>query len=53
VIYVATELASKVRIRGAMCFNYEQDLGIEGIRAHKMMLKPNRFLKKYTVSLKT
>lgn len=32
--------------------NFEQDLGIEGIRFHKLKLKPNKFLKKYTISLK-
>lgn len=32
--------------------NYEQDLGIEGLRTSKMLLKPEGFLKKYTVALK-
>ena len=39
--------------RGIAYFNYEQDLGIEGLRLSKTKLRPVGFLKKFTVSLQS
>lgn len=36
---------------GKNLLNYEQDLGIEGLRKSKMAHNPSHFLKKYTVAL--
>lgn len=36
---------------GCIKLNYEQDLGIPGLRQQKMSLNPSGFLKKYTVTL--
>ncbi len=37
---------------GYLYMNYEQDLGIQGLRNSKTQYKPIKFLKKYTITLK-
>jgi hypothetical protein len=37
---------------GCRFLNYEQDLGILGLREHKLSLKPAKFLKKYVIANK-
>ncbi len=36
--------------RGIPFANFEMDLGIEGLRTHKLELKPTSFFKKYTIT---
>lgn len=43
--------ASKLKTEGIEYINFEQDLGIPGLREHKSGLRPIKFLKKYTVYL--
>jgi len=43
--------ASKLRTERIQSMNLEQDLGIEGLREHKLGLRPANFLKKFTVFL--
>lgn len=45
--------ASKLRSEGIKYMNLEQDLGIEGLREHKLGLRPSHYLRKYTVDLST
>ena len=47
-IYAA---ASKLKTEDIDFINFEQDLGIMGLREHKTGLRPVKFLKKYTVHL--
>ncbi len=46
--YISTELYK----RGLTHLNYEQDLGLEGLREAKTSYRPISFLKKYTLSLR-
>lgn len=50
--YVRHEVFKEIYTAGIPYINYEQDLGIEGLRKSKEMLHPVDFLKKYTVRLK-
>jgi hypothetical protein len=50
--YVRNSVAKEFLANRVHYINYEQDLGIEGLRKAKSMLHPDSFLKKYTVSLK-
>ncbi|MCE9619067.1 MAG: phosphatidylglycerol lysyltransferase domain-containing protein [Planctomycetes bacterium] len=45
-----SEVAKYLRWKGFTYFNYEQDLGIEGLRQSKMSFNPVMFLKKYKIS---
>lgn len=44
--------ASNLKSQGVKLLNAEQDMGIEGIRHHKMALNPVTFYEKYTISKK-
>ncbi len=49
--YLKQEVAKEMRKHGATHINYEQDLGLEGLRNSKSMLNPVHFLKKYSLCL--
>jgi hypothetical protein len=44
------ETAKVMRQRGCVRMNNQQDLGLVGLRRYKQSWRPNRFLKKYTLS---
>lgn len=44
--YTVYRLAKILKKSGIAEMNFEQDLGIEGIRTFKMRLRPSRFLEK-------
>lgn len=44
------EIAKELKNRGIKYINYEQDLGIPGLRHYKESLHPVSYLKKYTIS---
>lgn len=46
------EAAKHLRSLGCTHINYEQDLGIEGLRLSKSLWKPTHFLKKYIIKPK-
>jgi uncharacterized protein len=48
-IYIRRQMAKELMREGIKYLNAEQDLGIEGLRIAKTMLKPVSFLKKYTI----
>jgi len=48
-LYLKQVNARELTSSGVKYINYEQDLGIEGLRQSKMLMHPVRFLKKYTV----
>lgn len=50
-IYLTSEAAKDLNKRGRNYVNWEQDLGLDGLRQSKLSYHPVRMLKKYTVSL--
>jgi len=50
--YVSKESAKKLRDKGVSFINYEQDLGIKGLRQAKSSFKPVNFLKKFICAYK-
>lgn len=48
--YLTNQVAVKAVEQDVPYINMEMDLGIEGLRQHKLGLRPVEFLKKYTVS---
>lgn len=51
--YLMRKTAEILKSRGYHYLNYQQDLGIEGLRKSKMSYGPKFFLKKYTISPKS
>jgi hypothetical protein len=51
--YIFIEFARDMFKRGVDFINFEQDLGIAGLREHKMALRPFTFLRKYTLESQT
>jgi hypothetical protein len=51
--YIEQFMAIKAVSEGIPYINMEIDLGIQGLREHKLGLKPIHFLKKYTIALAT
>ncbi|HET7827297.1 MAG TPA: phosphatidylglycerol lysyltransferase domain-containing protein [Candidatus Saccharimonadales bacterium] len=49
--YLTNQVAVKAAEHKVLYLNMEMDLGIEGLRQHKLGLRPIRFLKKYTIRL--
>lgn len=47
--FLAREVAKEIHGKGCQLVNWEQDLGIAGIRKSKMSYSPKKMLKKYTV----
>lgn len=50
--YLRNITATYLFEQGGKFLNYEQDLGIEGLRKSKMSYNPHAFLKKYTITHK-
>lgn len=50
--YLTNQMAVKAVKDGVPYMNMEMDLGLEGLRRHKLGLRPVNFFKKYTVSAK-
>jgi hypothetical protein len=48
--YLTNQVAKNAHQAGLPYLNMEMDLGIEGLRQHKMGLRPVEFFKKYTIS---
>ena len=48
--YITHHVANKAAQEGVQYLNMEMDLGIEGLREHKMGLRPVNFFKKYTIT---
>jgi hypothetical protein len=48
--YLHWRVVSSLHDRGVLWLNNEQDLGHPGLRAHKSMLHPARYVRKFTVS---
>lgn len=51
-IYLSNQTAKKMLDLGCKYINWEQDLGLEGLRKQKMSYAPVRWLKKYTLQPK-
>lgn len=48
-VYLTHQLASRLWRLGIPYLNFEQDLGIEGLREHKRRMRPVKFLKSYQI----
>jgi hypothetical protein len=51
--FVMQTIAKKVSQRGSKFLNYEQDLGLPGLRQAKKSYSPDHFLKKYAIVAKS
>jgi hypothetical protein len=51
--YMTQQIAIETSKNNVPYLNMEMDLGVEGLRNHKMGLRPINFLKKYTISLES
>jgi uncharacterized protein len=49
--FMLNNVCKELRQHGHEYLNFEQDLGIPGLRAAKQYLRPEKFFRKYTVSL--
>jgi hypothetical protein len=49
--YLKHTTAKELHEKGVKYINYEQDLGIVGLRQTKLLLHPEHYLKKYSISL--
>lgn len=49
--YLMKETATKIRDRGKIFLDYEQDLGLLGLRYSKNSFRPTTFLNKYIITL--
>jgi len=49
--YMMHQVARQALQDGVPFINAEMDLGIEGLRMHKMLLRPTEFFRKYTVTV--
>ena len=50
--YLVQEMARIIEAQGGLFFNYQQDLGVSGLRTAKERFRPVSFLKKYVVRVK-
>lgn len=48
--FLAREVAKEIQVYGCQFVNWEQDLGIAGLRKSKMSYNPSKMLKKYTIT---
>lgn len=51
-VFLTRETAIRLRARGGLTINWEQDLGVAGLKSSKQSYKPMQLLKKFTVRLK-
>jgi len=51
--YMCHEAAKLLQEKGCIHINYEQDMGIQGMRTAKLLWKPTHFLKKYSIRKKS
>lgn len=50
--FILHRFAKDMQAQGILFMNLEQDLGLEGLRTHKLKLKPVRLLEKYSIRQK-
>lgn len=49
-VYLTNETSKMLKSDGCKYINWEQDLGLEGLRLLKQSYKPTKYLKKYSIS---